>query len=255
MLVDLDTARGAAPLYLQLANALADDITLRELKPGDQLPSEKALATDNRLSRATVIKALDTLADRGLATRRQGRGTFVNSPPMDRPLPELTGFTEHVNGLGQTPGGALLAYEALPASQPDRPASDFADTDALLCFERLRTVGGEPVGLHRTLLTAELATRIGLDERTAASERFSFYETLRLAGVHLASADETFRAINSDPHDADLIGVEEGTALIEVVRNSYGADGYLVEVVRARYLGSRYLYRIAFASTPTGGSH
>ena len=252
MRVDLDPARGI-PLYLQLANALADVITLDELKPGDLLPSENVLATENQLSRATVIKAFDTLADRGLVTRRQGKGTFVNSRPMERQLPELSGFSEHVHGLGLTPGGSLLSFEAFLPEVPGRPDSAFPGDVPLICIERLRTVGQTAVGLHRTLVPADVAERIGLDERTAARPRFSFYEALRAGGVHLASGDETFRAINCDARDAELLGVDEATALIEVVRNSRDTTGRLVEVVRARYLGSQYRYSITFAPTSPGG--
>lgn len=255
MQIELDATRGGGPLYLQLANALADVITLQQLRPGDQLPSENALASDNRLSRATVIKAFDTLVERGLVTRRQGKGTFVNSRPMERELPQLTGFSEHVHGLGQTPGATLLSFDTWPVGHPDRPSSAYADDVPLVGIERLRTVEGMPVGLHRTLLPADVAEAIGLDERTAAGERFSLYAALRAGGVHLSSGDETFRALNGDARDADLLGVDQGTALIEIVRNSRDADGRLVEVVRARYLGSHYLYRITFSPTPPGGPH
>ncbi len=74
MRVDLEHGRGEQPLYVQLANALQDFITLEKLKPGDVLPSETVLASENQLSRATVIKAFDPLNERGVVTRRQGKG-------------------------------------------------------------------------------------------------------------------------------------------------------------------------------------
>jgi GntR family transcriptional regulator len=73
--------------------------------------------------------------------------------------------------------------------------------------------------------------------------------------VYLTSGEETLRAINADEREADLLGVEEGTALIEVVRASRDASGRLVEVVRARYLGTQYLYHITFAPQPHGVTH
>lgn len=255
MRIDLDARRGSTPLYLQLANALQDFITLEKLKPGDLLPSENTLASDNHLSRATVIKAFDTLVDRGVVTRRQGKGTFVNARPMERQLPELNSFSDHVHGLGLTPGSTLLAFETFPAGDTARPASIYPETEPLVFFERLRTVQDEPVGLHRTLVPADVAERIGLDERTAARPGFSFYQALVGAGIQLTSAEESLRAINAEASDAELLCVEEGTALIEIVRASRDADGRLVEVVRARYLGSQYLYHITFAPTPLGGTH
>lgn len=260
MRVELDHGRGEQPLYVQLANALQNFITLEKLKPGDILPSEMVLANENQLSRATVIKAFDTLIDRGVVTRRQGKGTFVNARPMERQLPELTSFSEHVYGLGLAPGSTLLSFELIPADAPERPASVFdaepsSQSEGLVRVERLRTVGEDKVGIHRTLIPADVAERVGLTEPAAAHTDFSLYDSLRKAGVFLDSGEESLRAINADAHDAELLGVDEGTALIEVVRASRDASGRLIEVVRARYLGTKYRYHITFAPTSPGGTN
>lgn len=255
MRVDLEHGRGEQPLYVQLANALQDFITLEKLKPGDVLPSETVLASDNRLSRATVIKAFDTLIDRGVVTRQQGKGTFVNARPMERQLPQLNSFSEHVHGLGLAPGSTLLTFERIAGGAPDRPTSLFDVNEPLVLIERLRTVGESAVGIHRTLVPSDVADQIGLTEHSAALPDFSFYESLRLAGVHLNSGEETLRAINADKRDAELLGADEGIALIEIVRASRDTTGRLVEVVRARYLGTQYLYHITFAPTSPGGTH
>ena len=259
MRVELDHARGGQPLYVQLARAIEDFIALEELKPGDLLPSETVLASENRLSRSTVIKAFDTLVDRGVVTRRQGRGTFVNARPMERQLPDLTGFTEHVHGLGLAPGSTLLSFELLPSGDPDRPASAFDDEadggeQDLVRLERLRTVGKDRVGIQRALVPADVADAIGLTEPVAADADYSLYESMRRNGVYLTSGEESLRAINADERDAELLGVEEGIALIEVVRASRDAAGRLIEVVRARYLGTQYLYHITFAPNSHGGN-
>jgi GntR family transcriptional regulator len=255
MRVELEHGKGGLPLYLQLANALQDFITLEKLKPGDVLPSELTLASENQLSRATVIKAFDTLIDRGVVTRRQGKGTFVNAQPMQRELPKFTSFSEHVHGLGLTPGSSLLTFETLPARSPERPVTPYDDTEELVLVERLRTVGDASVGIHRNIVPADIAERIGFTERNTARSDYSFYSALRDAGIHLVTGEETLRAINADARDAEILGVDEGVALIEIVRASRDTTGRLVEVVRARYLGTQYLYTISFAPTPPGGSH
>ncbi|KRA24544.1 hypothetical protein ASD65_09025 [Microbacterium sp. Root61] len=253
MYVELEHGRGAQPLYVQLANALQDHIELAKLSPGDPLPSETVLARENRLSRATVIKAFDTLADRGLVTRRQGKGTFVNARPMERLLPELTSFSQHVHGLGLSPRSELLAFERFAAADPARPASAFdlesVGAEPLVQIERLRHVNDRPVGVHRALIPEDVADRIGVTEPVAARESFSLYESMRSGGIFLSSGDESLRAINAGARDAELLGVDEGTALIEVVRASRDQNGRLIEVVRARYLGTEYLYHITFAPT------
>jgi GntR family transcriptional regulator len=254
MHLDLDHTRGGTPLYLQLANALGDVIVRDRLAAGDQLPSETVLAADNQLSRATVIKAYDLLIERGLVTRRQGKGTFVTPRPMARHLPELTSFSEHVHGLGLTPSSTLLRFESFAPGGPDRPASPFED-DAVVVVERLRSVDGAPVGIHRVIVREQLAEQIGLTEPAAAAPSFSFYSTLHQHGVELATAAESMQAVNASEQDAELLRVEPGTALIEVIRESRDTDGHLIEHVRARYLGSKYIYRISFAPTSHGEHH
>ena len=126
--------------------------------------------------------------------------------------------------------------------------------ESLVQIERLRHVGDRPVGVHRALIPEDIVDRISITEPVAARESFSLYDSLRSGGVFLSSGDETLRAINAGARDADLLGIEEGTALIEVVRASRDQHGRLVEVVRARYLGTEYLYHITFAPTH-GGTH
>ena len=61
----------------ELEHDLRRDIYRRQLLPGEKLSSELQLARKYHISRSTVRKALDSLADEGLITRVRGSGTFV----------------------------------------------------------------------------------------------------------------------------------------------------------------------------------
>ncbi|WP_449278191.1 GntR family transcriptional regulator [Leucobacter sp. GX24907] len=255
MRFELDPARGAQPLYMQLANALEEYVVEQGLEPGTQLPSEPTLAAENNLSRATVLKAFELLVDRGLVSRRRGKGTFVRSRPMERRLPELSSFSDHIQSLGLAPGSALLDYAVYPPGAAGRPTTPFPDDLGVVVLERLRTVGGTPVGLQRLILPEYVAAKAGIDEQGAADPAFSFYGALRDAGLTLAEGEETLRAINAVTEEAEQLGVEPGTALIEVDRHSRDTSGQLIEHVRARYLGTQYLYRVTLNHLPNGGTH
>lgn len=63
-----------------------------ELKPGDQLPAERQLAEQLRVSRASVREALRSLELLGIVQTRAGGGTFVRRAQPDdlaRPLTSL----------------------------------------------------------------------------------------------------------------------------------------------------------------------
>jgi DNA-binding GntR family transcriptional regulator len=65
------------PKYLQVANHYRDLIARGALAPGDELPSERQLATEWRISRPTATRALAALRNQGLVESRQGSGTYV----------------------------------------------------------------------------------------------------------------------------------------------------------------------------------
>ena len=73
--MDLDRTYNKA--FGELEHDLRRDIYRRQMLPGEKLSSELQLARKYHISRSTVRKALDSLADEGLITRVRGSGTFV----------------------------------------------------------------------------------------------------------------------------------------------------------------------------------
>jgi DNA-binding transcriptional MocR family regulator len=75
-----DWASGPAPLFRQLARALAAAIESGTLAEGLRLPSERSLSSALFLSRGTALAAYDLLVADGLVERRHGSGTYVAGP-------------------------------------------------------------------------------------------------------------------------------------------------------------------------------
>ena len=243
---------GVEPLYTQIAELLRTRIDRDELRVGDRLDSEPRLSRELGVSRATVAKALELLVRGGYIERRQGQGTFVTRSPLERELPELTGFSEHIAGLGLPPGQRFLDYERTVVIEEaeDDLLSTFPAGTPIAVARRVRLVGGMPVGLHRTAVPAAIADRIEFTPEALRTERVSLYALFEQHGVVLARAEERLRACCADPIEAKLLETEPGTALMHVRRLSRSDDGTLVEAVDARYLGTFYDYRIDLVRTP-----
>ena len=64
-------------LYVQVYDVLYDMISGGQLKPGDLIPGECALAQHFGVSRGTVRQAIQYLEEDGLLTKHQGRGSEV----------------------------------------------------------------------------------------------------------------------------------------------------------------------------------
>jgi GntR family transcriptional regulator len=246
--------KGGLPLYAQLAGILRELINREELGPDRRLPSEPELVARYGISRATSAKALDVLEKEGLVQREQGRGTFVRDKVLERPLPELTSFTEHVTKAGYEPGQRLLSVERARAEEVGSLASLFETDLEVVAVRRVRLVDGEPVGLHRTVLPAVLAARIGFVEERLRKEQLSLYAQLRKHGLELAWAEEHLQARVASKEEASLLEVPAGEALINVRRFSYDRHNKLVEAVDAVYVGRRYDYRVTLVRRVGGVS-
>jgi GntR family transcriptional repressor for pyruvate dehydrogenase complex len=74
---------------LSLAEQVTRDLTARlatgELRPGDQLPTERELVDHYKVSRTVVREAISSLRAAGRLVTRQGRGAFVLEPPPEAP--------------------------------------------------------------------------------------------------------------------------------------------------------------------------
>jgi len=74
----ISTDRGAAlPLHRQIYRAFRGQITHGNLRPGQQMPSTRALAQELKLSRIPVLTAYAQLLAEGYCETRSGAGTFV----------------------------------------------------------------------------------------------------------------------------------------------------------------------------------
>lgn len=67
----------AEPLYNQIYMQIRDQIVSGALKPGDALPSIRALAKDLRISVITTRRAYDELERDGFIVTAAARGCFV----------------------------------------------------------------------------------------------------------------------------------------------------------------------------------
>ncbi len=92
---------GDGTLAARLSRGIADLIAGGELRPGDRLPAERALAAASSVSRGTVVAAYTDLAENGLVERRQGSGTRIAG-------------TAAPTSSAQRPGRGEALFSALP---------------------------------------------------------------------------------------------------------------------------------------------
>jgi DNA-binding transcriptional MocR family regulator len=138
--------RHDTPVYLALADRIAEDVAAGRLKPGTRLPTHRELAHDLGVDLTTVTRGYAEARERGLLIGRVGRGTFVrdsvatqrvrardadtvddfsqNIPPRldpDLPAAALASTLEELSHSLDI--GALLAYQDNAGMQLHREAA------------------------------------------------------------------------------------------------------------------------------------
>lgn len=231
----LDPA-SSQPLYLQLQRALRDAIEQGALGPEDALPSERQLAAELGISRITVRKALDGLADEGLLVRRHGSGNFVGRR-IEKNFAMLTSFSEDMRSRGRVPSSRWLKRatgRVTPGVTPEEAMRLALSPGAeVYRLHRLRIADGEPMSLEYCTIAAGALP--GLEQIGD-----SLYEALERAGNRPVRALQRLRALLLDAEKAELLGAAAGDAGLLVERVGYLRDGRAIELSDSYYRGDTY---------------
>lgn len=206
------------------------------LAPGDRLPSERSLAQQYQVARATVTQAVEELVDKGLVYRVHGSGTFVAEPKL-RQAVTLTSFTEDMQSRGMAAGSVVLSRDVVGAGAVVARHLAIAPDAPVVRFERVRTADGEPMALERTYLPAQLFPGLEDVDLTDAS----LYRLLEERwGVRVMVADQWASVARLDAREAELLQVSVSQPALLFQRLTRDAKDTVVEYVRSLYRGDRY---------------
>ena len=147
------------PAYLQLANILRRQIANGAFRPGDQLPSEAQLVQRYGVSPMTVRRSINLLADQGVVSTAQGRGTFVRGLELSTAYFDLQDLQEL---FGRGDEGAIKLLDVRVVSADERTARKLGQPVGAptIYIRRLFSRDHEPVFYHRGYLVYDPARPI-----------------------------------------------------------------------------------------------
>jgi len=224
------------PAYLMIEQDIRGQIESGILRIGDQISTEQELSARYGVARMTVRQGLSRLVADGLLERRRGVGTFVAVPKLERAGHRLLGFEEDARAHGITPTTEILTQRWVTLVKEDAKTLGMSRDEKAFMVERLRKADGESVALNTVLLPPPIG-------RILAGRDFarSFYAPAKEAlGQPVAYAEQRVEAVNAEPAQAELLGVDGGVALLKIQRVTYLRDGRLLGLTRTLYRGDRY---------------
>jgi GntR family transcriptional regulator len=229
--------RAPTPLYHQVKTLLLRDIESGRFRAGEQLPTEDSLSTQFQVSKITIRQALRELSSLGYVRREQGRGTFVQRPPVEQGPRELTSFSDEMRRHGMLASSRILERGPIAASAELAAELGLDPGDEVFRLRRLRLADGEPMGIQTTFLPLPLVPGLEAEPFGATS----LYDILRTRyGLNPSRARETHRAIAIAGDIAGLLRVPAGSPGMAAERVAYLADGRPLEYVESIMRGDRY---------------
>jgi len=232
--------RDSGPLYLQIMEILEQQIRSGRLKPGDQLPTQEALAEHFEVSLAPVKQALRELEERGVIATRQGRGTYVlDATPLSEEIIDanrIPNFTRDMAEKDRSPRSQVLSIELAGARDAPEAARELKLEEGrrLVVITRVRLADDKPLCLQTGYFPEHGVP--GIVER-GLGPRESLTEVLQAEyGIAIAVSRQTISATAATARDARHLAVEIGEPLLLVERTSYLSTNEPVEFVVDRRL-------------------
>jgi Transcriptional regulators len=233
--------KDAVPLYQQLEDIIQAQIETGELKPGEQIPTELVLADKYNVSRITIRQTLADLVKKGLLERKQGKGTFVAFPKIERELISVHSFSERMRSKGYTPGSRVLSIKLAVATASVRKHLGLEEGEEVIAIERLRLTNDEPVVLENSFipystypLVMEAEINIG-----------SLYQFLKEKyNVSPALSKKTLEITVANEYEAKLLNIYAGQPLFLLNALVLTEDHQPIEFVKTLLRGDRVKFQI-----------
>jgi DNA-binding transcriptional MocR family regulator len=111
-------------IYLELAEKMAAAIRSGELKPGEQLPTQRDMAEKLGITVGTVGRAYMLVEQQGLISGEVGRGSFVRGPAAAIRSPKLDATAESVIDLSVNASLTAFHGEALSKTLAELARAD-----------------------------------------------------------------------------------------------------------------------------------
>ena len=216
------------PLYAQLVGIIKGHISSGALAVGALMPSESELCRALDISRNTVRQAIGELEEEGLVVRKRGKGTFVADPTTNRRGVRYS-FTTEVSSMGKVPSSTLVDFDVVVPSAAICRKMDLKEGTGVYCFTRVRNVDGEPLILETSYYPQYIFPNLTRE----MVQTHSFYSLLYHVGIVPFSADDCYESVVLDAHQAQLLGVENGSCAFFHQRRTKTEDGRIYEYTRS----------------------
>ncbi|WP_438297717.1 GntR family transcriptional regulator [Streptomyces sp. HUAS TT7] len=225
------------PKYKEILEGLRAAIDAGQYQPGDQLPSETALAAEFEASPMTIRRALDGLKNDRIIESRWGAGVYVCQPfapirrhGIQRLSKERWGSGASIWSTDETRELVVdqLRVEEVTAPQHIADALELGEDESACLRSRRFVVADRPVLVSRSYLPQAVVDGSAITQPdTGPGGTYARLAELGHTPVHFR---EELRVRKPSIEEASHLGLPEGERVIQLVRTAWTAERRVIEV-------------------------
>jgi GntR family transcriptional regulator len=199
------------------------------------------IGKEYEVSRITVRRALSSLEQEGLITRKRGRGTFVSEKARPLESPRLSGFIEDIISMGIKTKTKLIDISWMEAPENVKEHLNLQKQDQTLRIEKVRLIKGRSFSHVFNYLPPEIGQNIPSDKLTEKPLLKILEDDLN---IRVDTAIQTVEATIADAQVATLLGIRVGEPLLKVERTVFDVRKKPIEYVSVLYRADKYFYTV-----------
>ncbi|GIN91588.1 GntR family transcriptional regulator [Siminovitchia terrae] len=238
----------SSPLYKQLKNIIKDKIESGEWETDKQLPSERELVEQYKVSRITVRQAIDLAEREGLVKRVHGVGTFVAQSKIKQELTEFNTFQSTLQQLGLLASTKLLKSSVETSNFQLAKLLDIGVMDKVIHLELIGYGDSDPIVYYSSYFSFDFGKKMQSVAEKALNDNIPFstldlYTNNNNLGFQPTHVEQTFEAMAADENLSKILNVDLHFPLFHVTSVVY-YDKLPLEYKETFYRGDKYKFFI-----------
>lgn len=228
------------PLYQQLMEEIKRKINTGEFVQGGKIPSEPQIMQAYSVSRITVRKAIEELVAEGYLAKKQGKGTFVNRPKINRKIENIMSFKNACLACNMQPGYRLIERKLIVPGVDEKHFLNHGSDEKIIYTKRILSADNIPIMLENNYYPLH-GFEFLLDEDLETS----LYTIFNRRGIDASCSEScTLELVRATAYSANLLKVPVDEPLFYMIAHIKDPNNNPIHIGRQYIVGSRYLFNI-----------
>ena len=217
--------------YQIIANEIENNIYSNDLPQGTKLPTVEALASEYKVSKSTIVKAIESLVSRKIVYQLQGSGIFVRRRNRTGyiNLNVTQGFTTSLKEFNIT--SKILDFNLIKADKEIAELIECDINDDIYLIKRLRYIDEEIMCYEEAYYKKSIVPYLNKEIATG-----SIFEYLQTAlNLNLGFSDRYLHLEKLDDNLANLLNLSPNDPAMVVLEQIYLSSGICFNVSKLVY--------------------